>query len=694
MSPHPPLLPRLIPLLLAFMGFAVSSNLAAAAPAQESAAQAPRPLTDEEIRPKVLSWGDGQGANPGSAVRIKLPEAQRLPEDGDGTIEVSDSEVARWMLGAYGETLVRNYAFEIFLREREAKRLGVSVTPEQVRAEFDRLMKERVGGAFGGDVQGWIDEMNRTGRSMDGVFAQRSQEIYSELLGIAVAKVGRKVPEEYVVARWELLHGRLGLRHDLQMMFFQVVQRSAEAGPTAAADQKRYHEEAMAAGRARADAVRARLLAGEDFATLARKESDDYVREGTTIGTLADNRGSGGEQKGFVHYGWPPAFLDAVDAVPIGGLSEPVYANGGFWLVRRVQTRETPLESVRAEIERQLIEEGPTSYEVALIFDPLLAKAKIELSPSLLAPETEIESPNQAAVAFTVDGEPVPRHVYAKWLMRTRAEESVSAFVEHFLVERRAKLLGVEATAAEVRERSEEMLQIWLDAKFKGKRERLDAFLAESGRTIDSYLASMDVRMRIDVLIDKMLRLERKLSDEDVRRRWEEIYGPGGRSFDARMILVGAPEIATPKPDATAEDLQRAAQEAQGSMVRLAEDLVRRLRNGEDFGTLAQRYSKDEQTARRGGSLLGGRFRPDQWSESVSKVVIALTPGEISDPIPLVQGMAIFERGPDRYVPLDDVREDILRQLRDQRTSDVTCSYYRNELYKQSRVEILPAMNQ
>lgn len=660
----------------------------------EPGQSATRPLTDDEIRPKVLSWGDGTHAGKDVAVRLKLPAELRGPDAPGDVLELTAQDYARWLLASMGETLARDYVFDIFLREREAKRLGVGVSPEQVRAEFDKLMKERVDGAFGGDVQGWLDEMFATGRSMDGVLAQRMQQIYSDLLGIEVAKVGRTVPEEYVVAEWELQYGRHGLRHDLQMMYFQVIQQSAEGGPDAAAEQRRNFEIAMDAGRKRANAVRARVLAGEDFATLARKESDDYEREATTIGTLPGIRGAGGDKKEFVHYGWPPAFLDAVDALPIGGLSEPVYANGGFWLVRRVATRETPLESVRAAITKQLIEKGPTSYEVALVFDPLLAKAKLELSPDMLRPEPEIESPDQAVVAFTVDGEPVPRNVYARWLLRTRGEEMVSAFVEYVLVERRARALGIDATPEEVRERSEEMLQSWLDSKFKGRRDRFEAFLAESGRTTESYLASMDVRMRMDVLIDKMIRRERKITDTDVQRRWEAIYGPGGRSFDARMILIGAPAIATPKPDATQEDLARAAAEVNDSMKRLAEDLVRRIRNGEDFGTLAERYSKDAQTAKRGGSMIGGRFRPEQWAEPIAKLVTDLAPGEVSDPVPLVQGMAIFERGPDRYVPLEDVREDILRQLREQRASDVECSYYRNALYKQSKVEIQPAMNE
>lgn len=660
----------------------------------DAAQQATRPLTEEEIRPRVLSWGAGEQTGKDVAVRVTLPPELRGADAPGGALELTAQDYARWLLSSMGESLARDYVFDIFLREREAKRLGITLPPEKVRAEFDRLAKERVDGAFGGDMQGWLDEMQATGRSMNGVLAQRSQELYSELLGIEVAKVGRKVPEEYVVAEWELRYGRKGLRHDLQMMFFKVVQQSAEAGPNAAAEQQRNFEAAMDAGRKRAEAVRARVLAGEDFAQLSRKESDDYEREATTIGTLPGIREAGGDKKEFVHYGWPPAFLDAVDALPIGGLSEPVYANGGFWLVRRVATRETPLESVREQITKTLIEKGPTSYEVALVFDPLLANAKIEISPDLLRPEPEIESPDQAVVAITVDGEPIPRNVYARWLLRTRGEEMISAFVEYVLVERRARMLGIEATPEEVRERSQEMLQTWLDAKFKGQRDRFDAYLAESGRSAETYLASMDVRMRMDVLIDKMIRSERKITEEDVRRRWEGIYGPGGRSFDARMILVGAPAIQTPSPDATPSDLARAAQEANASMTKLAEDLVRRIRNGEDFGTLAERYSKDVQTAKRGGSMLGGRFRAEQWNDAVAKLVTELAPGEVSDPVALVQGMAIFERGPDRYVPLEDVRADLERQLREQRASDVECSYYRNALYKQSQVQIQPAMNE
>jgi parvulin-like peptidyl-prolyl isomerase len=656
----------------------------------------PPALTDDEIRPQVLSWSSGEGTPipKDAALRIQVPEFLRTPEMGDGRVDVPVQEYARWLLRVNGETLARDYVFDIFLREREAKRLGVSVTPEEVRAEWERLQKLRVDGAFQGNLQGWIDEMQRTGRSLDGVMAQRGQELYSELLGKRVAAVGRKIPEELVVRDWELRYGRHGLRHDLQMMFFKVIQQSAEAGEHAAANQERFHQEALAGGRQRANVVRQRLLAGEEFAQLARKESDDYTREQTMIGTLPDNRAAGGEQKGFVHYGWPPAFLDAVDALKIGELSEPVYANGGYWLVRRVATRETPLASVRAEIEQALIERGPESYEVALVFDPLMEKAKIELSPDLLQDMPQLEGPNQDAVAFTVDGEPVPRGKYALWLLRMRGEELVSAFVEHYLVEQKARQLGITATDAEVRERSEEMMQFWMDAKFKGHGDRFETFLAESGRTKESYLSSMDARMRIDVLIDKIFRTERAYTEEDIKRRWEQIYGKDGRSFDARMILLGLPVMAPPKPDATAEDLSRIQAEAVASTRQLGADIVRRLRSGEDFGALAEKYSKDVATSKRGGAMVGGRFRPESWEAGVVKAVTELAPGEVSDPIELIQGFAIFERGPDRVVALDEVREELLGQLREQRTSDVTCSYYRNELYKQSRVQILPAMNQ
>ena len=84
-------------------------------------------------------------------------------------------------------------------------------------------------------------------------------------------------------------------------------------------------------------------------------------------------------------------------------------------------------------------------------------------------------------------------------------------------------------------------------------------------------------------------------------------------------------------PSAPDTDWQKATEAGQG--------LVKRLRAGEDFATLARDYSGDA-TAEEGGDMgyLHEGMLPGLPAETVRK----LQPGETSDPVTLMEGVAIF----------------------------------------------------
>ncbi len=84
-------------------------------------------------------------------------------------------------------------------------------------------------------------------------------------------------------------------------------------------------------------------------------------------------------------------------------------------------------------------------------------------------------------------------------------------------------------------------------------------------------------------------------------------------------------------PGAPDTDWQKASEQAQ--------DLVKRLRAGEDFAELAREYSGDK-TAADGGDMgyLHEGMLPGLPAETVSK----LQPGETSDPVNLMEGVGIF----------------------------------------------------
>lgn len=85
-------------------------------------------------------------------------------------------------------------------------------------------------------------------------------------------------------------------------------------------------------------------------------------------------------------------------------------------------------------------------------------------------------------------------------------------------------------------------------------------------------------------------------------------------------------------PGSSAEEWNKAKEEAEG--------LVKRLRAGEDFAELARDYSGDI-TAEEGGDMgfLHGGMLPGLPEETVNK----LQPGEIADPVTLLEGVAIFK---------------------------------------------------
>ena len=85
--------------------------------------------------------------------------------------------------------------------------------------------------------------------------------------------------------------------------------------------------------------------------------------------------------------------------------------------------------------------------------------------------------------------------------------------------------------------------------------------------------------------------------------------------------------------------------------------IVKRLRAGAEFSQLAHLHSGDASAAR-GGDL--GYVHRGMLPEPAQRAVDKLKPGELSEPVPLLEGIAVFrldERRPPKLSPLDAVRE-------------------------------------
>jgi parvulin-like peptidyl-prolyl isomerase len=89
-----------------------------------------------------------------------------------------------------------------------------------------------------------------------------------------------------------------------------------------------------------------------------------------------------------------------------------------------------------------------------------------------------------------------------------------------------------------------------------------------------------------------------------------------------------------------------------------AEELVKKLREGADFAEMAKLNSGDLETKEKGGDM--GYLHGGMLSEMSQQVIDKLKPGEISDPVGLMEGIGIFkltDRKQAKLNSFDDVKD-------------------------------------
>lgn len=588
------------------------------------------------------------------------------------------AEYAEWLLQYLGADMATEYAQGTYLVAREARRAGVDVPDDVVAAHVQRQIDERIRGAFHGVKEEWLAELQRTERTEGGIRRQRETEEIPKLQARALAAIDRVVPREKIEREWWLRYGRHGLKHELSMIKFGVVVESANG---ATRDELKAEEQRQRAARlADARAVRERLVAGADFGQLAQENSTD-----------SDTRANRGRPTGgFDHQGWPTAFLDALEALKVGELSQPLYARGGWWLVLVRGRTETPLARVQDEIAADLLVRGPEDDEVELVRQRVRAGVQIEVLPGLEHPDVDSELASPLVPALAIDGERVSRGTYARWLLHLRGEAFAHTFVEEKLLRARAASAGITVTEAEVQERAVDFVRDIIDTEHGRDRERWLKMLTETGRTEADFLRRIAWRMRSNLLAEKLMLYERKVTDADLRAAFFEAYGADGERREVSLIGISSRPEALAR-DVSDEERRRLLAVALEQARAKAVELVARARAGADFAQLARENSDHGPTRELGGKL-AGRFSTATFTPEIGKVVSQLPEGAISDPLAYGPTWYVFRVDSARKVTFEQVRDELERALKTRRPTLIELMSYRNSLAQPVKVELLPAL--
>lgn len=623
------------------------------------------------------------GLLPVLAAQPFAPQSPAAPAEEDGAVvsldgaRIAPEVYASWLLRTQGERLARGFGAEQVAVERAAQKLGVRLSESEVAAQVQADFDERIRGAFYGNLDEWRAELRRTGRTEGGARRQRETEARPLLLGARMAAIGRVVPEHKIEREWQRLHGKLGRRYELLMTFSKAEVVSPSQGDAAVVDTAR--AAAWAKARARAEGVRARIAAGEDFGKVARETSED-----------PDTKDGRGRPSAFRDEGWPKGFHEDLAKLAPGELSQPLQGKGGWWIVKVVTVKETPLASVHADIAAMLEAKGPEPDEVAAVLEPIHAATKVELLPELWKTPADGERGGNDVPVMLVDGEPVSRASYARYLLYWQGETLLSRFVEDWAVERRARDAGVTVTDAEVRERVLWHIETLVDEGFKRQREGWVEALRRQGRTEESYMASLAERWRIDLLAEKLMLKERVVDEKALRERYRVVYGPAGERFETAWI-VRRIKGERPPEGASREEYEAAlAKASEVARLELAA-LVARAKAGEDFAALAREASEDLATRDDGGRRQG-RFRPDAFPKDIADAVLALPTGGVGEPLLYGSAWVAFRVVERRKVAYDEVVKELEQELRTERPLLYDIGLYRNVLAREVKAEILPGM--
>ncbi|MGE5542091.1 MAG: peptidylprolyl isomerase [Bacillota bacterium] len=238
----------------------------------------------------------------------------------------------------------------------------------------------------------------------------------------------------------------------------------------------------------------------------------------------------------------------------------------------------------------------------------------------------------------TVNGERITPSEFYSALQNDSGKQTLERLMLERLIKQEARKQSISVSDAEIQKGIDEIKsQFATEAEF-------DAALEDSGMSLGDLRDSV----RLNELVRKLSLKGVTITEEDIQKYFEENKDSLGQParVRARHILVGTKDE--------------------------ADEVLKRVRAGEDFATLASALSTDTGTKINGGDL--GFIKAGETEEAFEKAAFALKPGEVSDVVETSYGFHVIKveaREEAKPATLEDSREKIVEALENERAKPV-----------------------
>ncbi|MEO6710785.1 MAG: hypothetical protein ABIP42_14495, partial [Planctomycetota bacterium] len=146
--------------------------------------------------------------------------------------------------------------------------------------------------------------------------------------------------------------------------------------------------------------------------------------------------------------------------------------------------------------------------------------------------------PARSSVLARVNGESVSMDGYRTWLADVYGKQARDEYVGLWLLEREAKNRGVQVSDQEIDAALQTLWEGWIKDRLKGETEALDVELERQGHDHESYRRWFHWQKRRELLATRLVRLERVIDEDSLRRSFEQRYGPKGVRTQLRVLVL------------------------------------------------------------------------------------------------------------------------------------------------------------